>query len=127
ARTSATASRLNSSEYLCMDTSSPQPHGLVQSVRSEGGSSEVKQGLAAWLAPRGLSFNEDKTKIVHVEEGFSFLGYSIRRYVAAQGSGKLLIKPSQESVERFRKRLAAEVHSLRGANAAAVVARLNPV
>jgi RNA-directed DNA polymerase len=88
---------------------------------------EVKQRLKAWLAPRGLSFNEDKTKIVHVEEGFNFLGYNIRRYVDALGSGKLLIKPSQESVMRFRKRLAAEVHSLRGANAAAVVARLNPV
>jgi RNA-directed DNA polymerase len=87
---------------------------------------EVKQRLAAWLAPRGLSFNEDKTKVVHVEEGFSFLGCSIRRYVDRQG-GKLLIKPSQEAVKRFRKRLAAEVRSLRGANAAAVVARLNPV
>jgi len=88
---------------------------------------EVKARLAAWLAPRGLSFNEDKTKIVHVEEGFSFLGCSIRRYVDRHGSGKLLIKPSQESVKRLRKRLAAELHSLRGANAAAVVARLNPV
>ena len=88
---------------------------------------EVKQRLAAWLAPRGLSFNEDKTKIVHVEEGFSFLGCSIRRYVDRQGSGKLLIKPSQESVKRFRKRLAVEVRSLRGANAVTVVARLNPV
>jgi RNA-directed DNA polymerase len=88
---------------------------------------EVKQRLAAWLAPRGLSFNEDKTKIVHMEDGFSFLGCSIRRYVDRHGSGKLLIKPSQESVKRFRKRLAAEVHSLRGANAAVVVARLNPV
>jgi len=88
---------------------------------------EVKAALAAWLAPRGLSFNEDKTKIVHVEDGFSFLGCDIRRYVDRQGSGKLLIKPSQESVKRLRERLAAEVHSLRGANAAAVVAHLNPV
>jgi len=88
---------------------------------------EVKAALAAWLAPRGLSFNEDKTKIVHVEEGFSFLGCSIRRYVDRKGSGKLLIKPSQESVKRFRKRLAVEVRSLPGANAAVVVARLNPV
>ena len=87
---------------------------------------EVKARLAAWLVPRGLAFNEDKTKIVHVEEGFSFLGCSIRRYVDRQ-SGKLLIKPSQESVKRLRERLAAELHSLRGANAAAVVARLNPV
>src|SRR5229473_5489322 len=88
---------------------------------------EVKARLAAWLAPRGLSFNEDKTKVVHVEEGFSFLGCDIRRHVDRQGSAKLLITPSQESVRRFRKRLAAELRSLRGANAAAVIARLNPV
>src|SRR5438046_1844653 len=77
-----------------------------------------------WLAQLRHG-GEDKTKIVHVEEGFSFLGCDIRRYVR-QG-GKLLIKPSQESVKRFRERLAAEVRFLRGANAAAVVARLNPV
>jgi len=88
---------------------------------------EVKQGLAAWLAPRGLSFNEDKTKIVRLEEGFSFLGCDIRRHVDRQGSAKLHITPSQESVRRFRGRLAAELRSLRGANAAAVVARLNPI
>ena len=87
---------------------------------------EVKARLSAWLAPRGLAFNEDKTKIVHVEEGFLFLGFSVRRYVNRQG-GKLLIKPSQESVKRFRERLAADMRSLRGANAAAVVSHLNPV
>lgn len=88
---------------------------------------QVKARLAAWLEPRGLRFNEDKTNIVHVEDGFSFLGFSIRRYVDRQGSGKLLIKPSNESVMRLRERLAAEVRSLRGANAAAVVFHLNPV
>ena len=87
---------------------------------------QVKDRLAAWLAPRGLAFNEDKTKIVHVEDGFLFLGFNIRRYVDRQG-GKLLIKPSQESVKRFRERLAADMRSLRGANAAAVVTHLNPV
>lgn len=87
---------------------------------------QVKDRLAAWLAPRGLSFNEDKTKVVHVEDGFLFLGFSVRRYVDRQG-GKLLIKPSQESVKRFRERLAADMRSLRGANAAAVVSHLNPV
>lgn len=87
---------------------------------------EVKARLAAWLAPRGLAFNEDKTKVVHVEEGFSFLGFSIRRYVNRLG-GKLLIKPSQESVKRFRERLSAEMKALRGANASAVIRRLNPI
>jgi len=98
----------------------------VAMCHSQEQAEKVKVALAAWLAPRGLSFNEDKTKIVPVEEGFSFLGCDIRRYVDRQG-GKLLIKPSQESVKRFRERLAAEVRSLRGANAAAVVARLNPI
>jgi RNA-directed DNA polymerase len=55
---------------------------------------QVKARLAAWLEPRGLRLNEDKTHIVHVEDGFSFLGFSIRRYVDRRGSGKLLIKPA---------------------------------
>ena len=30
---------------------------------------EVKARLAAWLAPRGLAFNEDKTHVVSLERG----------------------------------------------------------
>ena len=81
------------------------------------------QRLGEWLAPRGLAFNEDKTHIVHVGQGFDFLGFNIRRY----GGGKLLIKPSPAAVKRIRERLAAEVRSLRGANAEAVIRRLNPI
>ena len=44
---------------------------------------QVKARLAAWLAPRGLSFNEDKTRVVHLTEGFDFLGFNVRRYQAA--------------------------------------------
>jgi RNA-directed DNA polymerase len=37
--------------------------------------------LAEWLAPRGLTFNEEKTRIVHVGySGFDFLGFNVRRY-----------------------------------------------
>lgn len=83
----------------------------------------VKHRLAEWLAPRGLAFNEDKTHIVHVERGFDFLGFNVRRY----GGGKLLIKPSQAAVRRIRDRLAVEVRSLHGSNALAVIRRLNPI
>jgi RNA-directed DNA polymerase len=83
---------------------------------------EVKRRLVAWLAPRGLALNEDKTHIVHLDDGFDFLGFNIRRY-----RGKLLIKPSKAAVQRLRKRLAAETQALRGANAKAVMARLNPI
>jgi RNA-directed DNA polymerase len=68
-----------------------------------------------WLEPRGLAFNEAKTRIIGASQGCDFLGFSIRRYA----NGKLLIKPSSAAVRRIRKRLAAEVRSLRGANAVA--------
>jgi RNA-directed DNA polymerase len=72
---------------------------------------------------RGLVFNEDKTKIVHLAEGFDFLGFNIRRH----RNGKLLIKPSGKAIKRIRERLATETRALRGSNAAAVIARLNPI
>ena len=51
-----------------------------------------------------------------------FLGFTVRRY-----HGMLLIKPSKASVRRIRARLTAEVLALRGQNAAAVIAKLNPI
>jgi RNA-directed DNA polymerase len=82
----------------------------------------VKARLAAWLAPRGLAFNEDKTQVVSLSEGYDFLGFHVRRY-----HGKLLIKPSTQAVRRIRKRLRAELRSLRGSNAQTVIRRLNPI
>jgi len=84
---------------------------------------EAKSRLAAWLAPRGLSFNEGKTRIAHLdEEGVAFLGFDIRRY-----HGKLLIKPGKAAVKRVKKRLAAEMRALRGTNAVAVITTVNPI
>jgi len=83
---------------------------------------QVKARLAGWLAPRGLAFNEDKTRVVNLDQGVDFLGFNIRRY-----RGKLLIKPSKAAVKRIRHRLSAEMGALRGANAQAVLIRLNPI
>jgi RNA-directed DNA polymerase len=82
----------------------------------------VKARLTAWLAPRGLVFNEDKTRVVHLDDGMDFLGFNVRRY-----RGKLLIKPSKAAVKRIRSRLSAEMKALRGHNAQMVLIRLNPI
>jgi RNA-directed DNA polymerase len=95
---------------------------LVAFCHTRQEAEQVKARLASWLAPRGLAFNEDKTRIVTLDEGFDFLGVTVRRY-----RGKLLIKPSKAAVKRIRERLRAELRSLRGTNAQAVIARLNPV
>jgi RNA-directed DNA polymerase len=96
---------------------------MVALCHSQEQAQQVKAKLAEWLAPRGLVFNEDKTKVVHLgEDGFDFLGFNVRRH-----GGKLLIKPSRAAVERIRERLAAEMHSLRGSNVQAVLARIVPI
>ncbi len=97
---------------------------LVACCHTRQQAEQVKARLAGWLAPRGLAFNEDKTRIVHASEGFDFLGFNVRRYP----NGKLLIKPAkQQAVKRLRERLASEMRALRGSNAAMVVIVLNPV
>jgi RNA-directed DNA polymerase len=96
---------------------------LLAFCRSRQEVEQVKARLAGWLAPRGLVFNEDKTRITHLdEEGVDFLGFNVRRY-----HGKLLIKPSKAAIKRIRARLSAEMKALRGANAEAVLQRLNPI
>ena len=96
---------------------------LVALCHSRQQAEQVKERLAAWLAPRGLSFNEDKTQIVRLSEGFDFLGFNVRHYP----NGKLLIKPSKAAVKRFRARLRTEVRNLYGANSLAVITKLNPI
>jgi RNA-directed DNA polymerase len=95
---------------------------LIAFCHSERQAQQVKALLAEWLAPRGLVFNEDKTRIVHLSAGCDFLGFNVRRY-----NGKLLIKPSKAALRRIRERLRTEMRALRGSNAAAVIAALTPV
>ena len=83
---------------------------------------QVKARLASWLIPRGLCFNEDKTRVVCLDDGFDFLGFNVRRQ-----SGKLLIKPSKAAIRRVRRRLRTELRALRGTNARATLTRLNPI
>jgi RNA-directed DNA polymerase len=95
---------------------------LVALCHTRDEAQQVKARLADWLAPRGLAFNEDKTRVVTLDEGFDFLGFTVRRQ-----SGKLLIKPSKAALRRIRERLRTEMRALRGANTGAVLVRLNPI
>jgi RNA-directed DNA polymerase len=96
---------------------------VVVLCHSQQQAEHARARLAEWLAPRGLAFNEDKTRVVRLSEGMDFLGFNVRRYP----NRKLLIKPSQAAIRRVRERLASELRTLRGGNAMAVIATLNPV
>jgi RNA-directed DNA polymerase len=60
---------------------------------------KVKPVLEKALGKVGLELSQEKTRITSIEEGFDFLGFTLRKY----GDGKLLIKPSKASIKRFLK------------------------
>lgn len=54
----------------------------------------VKPAIEQFLSERGLQLSEEKTKITHIDDGFDFLGFNVRKY-----NDKLLIKPSPKSLK----------------------------
>jgi RNA-directed DNA polymerase len=90
----------------------------------------ARQDVKDWLATRGLRLSEAKTRIVHLTEGFDFLGFNIRHYRApktAKSGYKLLTKPSKASVQKLKARLKQEWMALKGHGIIAVLKRLNPI
>lgn len=86
--------------------------------------------VVAWLTERRLGLSKEKTRIVHLRDGFDFLGFNVRQYPApttSRSGWKLLIKPSKEATEKFRRRIKAEWLALRGHNVARVTSILNPI
>lgn len=83
---------------------------------------EAKMLIEDFLRQRGLALSDEKTKIVHIEEGFDFLGWNVRKY-----DGKLLIKPAKKSVQAFMRHVRSTIRETRTATQAKVIARLNPI
>ncbi len=83
---------------------------------------DVKPAIAAFLAERGLSLSEEKTHIVHIGEGFDFLGQNIRKY-----NGKLIIKPSKKAVKKLLSNVRGLIKNNPTAAPPALIEQLNPI
>jgi len=86
--------------------------------------------LPPWLAERGLSLSEEKTRVVHLTQGFDFLGFNVKHYHAPQTAKtgfKLLIKPSKKAVTRKRQELREVWLGLNGHPINSVLGKLNPI
>ena len=60
---------------------------LVTAPSKEVLEQHVRPNIEAFLAERGLALNQEKTRIVSIDEGFNFLGFTARKF----RNGKLLI------------------------------------
>jgi RNA-directed DNA polymerase len=82
---------------------------------------EVRPRVAAFLAERGLELSEEKTLVTHIEDGFDFLGQTVRRL-----GGKILTFPSKKNVATFLANIREVVKANRSATAGHLVMQLNP-
>ncbi|KZL88895.1 group II intron reverse transcriptase/maturase [Clostridium magnum] len=96
---------------------------------SKNEAESIYELLQPYLDKRGLELAEDKTRITHIDEGFNFLGFNVKRYkVTTSKSGfKVLIKPSKESIKRARKTISETAKSLTGKNVDILIGKLNPI
>jgi RNA-directed DNA polymerase len=83
---------------------------------------KIKPAVIAFLNERSLSLSEEKTRITHINEGFDFLGFNLRKY-----HGKLLIKPSKEGVKAFLRKIRQTIKMNASATTLNLIRLLNPM
>jgi RNA-directed DNA polymerase len=83
---------------------------------------QVKPLVERFLATRGLVLSEKKTKITHVDEGFDFLGWNVRRF-----NRMLVTQPSKKNVKAFLDKVRDILRSNKAAAQATVIDKLTPV
>jgi RNA-directed DNA polymerase len=83
---------------------------------------EIRPWAEAFLAERGLRLSAAKTKVVHINEGFDFLGWNFRKY-----SGTMLIKPSKKNVKAFYEKLKTVISKSLGLKQEELIGLLNPM
>jgi RNA-directed DNA polymerase len=82
----------------------------------------VKPAVNAFLAERGLTLSPEKTHITHINTGFDFLGFNVRKY-----KEKLLIKPAKANVKSVLAKIRGIIKSQATITANSLIKQLNPV
>lgn len=83
---------------------------------------EVKPIVERFLDERGLQLSSTKTHITHLQDGFDFLGQTIRRF-----KSKLIIQPSKESIKTFLDKIRRTIRLHQHVSTGELIAMLNPM
>ncbi len=87
----------------------------------------LREEVAAVLAPLGLRLSPEKTRVVHIDEGFDFLGFRIRR-MRKRGTNKHYVytTPSRKSIQSIKDKVSELTYrSTRRNTLAEVITSLN--
>ena len=83
---------------------------------------EVRHAIKLFLRERGLELSEEKTRVVHISEGFDFLGQDVRKY-----GKKLLITPAWKNVQALLDKVRDIVKKGRAKTQEWLIETLNPI
>jgi RNA-directed DNA polymerase len=80
-------------------------HGTRQHAQA------LREEAAAVLAPLGLRLAEEKTRVVHIDEGFDFLGFTIRRQ-RKRGTQEHYVytRPSRKAAQAVRDKVSEKTY-----------------
>ncbi|MBF0552031.1 MAG: group II intron reverse transcriptase/maturase [Deltaproteobacteria bacterium] len=81
---------------------------------------KVKPAVESFLRDRGLELSPEKTRITHINDGFDFLGFNVRKY-----GGNLLIKPAKKGTERFLNDIRGTIKANAMSKTEKLIRRLN--
>ncbi|MDQ1301495.1 MAG: RNA-directed polymerase [Chloroflexota bacterium] len=98
-------------------------------LSAPGQGAGLRERLRKWLHARGLSLNEEKTRLVNSREGFNFLGFTVRwQRARAQGRWYGHVEPSAKSRQELRAKVRSHLnHWTHWKSIREVVAELNPL
>ena len=83
---------------------------------------ELLPALRSFLRERGLELSEEKTAITHINDGFNFLGFNVRKY-----QSKLLIKPQDGNPRALLEKARVLMDELHGLPFHVMLLKLNRV
>jgi RNA-directed DNA polymerase len=88
----------------------------------------MRDEVAGVLRPMGLRLSEQKTGIVHIDEGLDFLGFRIQRH-QKRGTGKRFVYtyPSKKALASIKAKVRALTRGATNQSLTVLIHRLNPV
>ena len=78
--------------------------------------------VSNFLKERGLQLSPEKTRIVNIDQGFDFLGVTIKRY-----GKKVLTKPSKKSIKAVYAKIRLVVKQAKAVEQIKLIEKLNPI
>ncbi|MGS2724940.1 group II intron reverse transcriptase/maturase [Porticoccus sp. GXU_MW_L64] len=94
---------------------------VITGISREILENKVKPAVIDFLKVRGLELSEEKTLITHIDKGFDFLGFNVRKY-----NGKLLIKPAKQNLHGMLNHIRETIKTRRAAKTGDLIRELNP-